>query len=399
MLVNDFIRLTGTSLLAHKLRSFLTLLGIAIGIASVVMLTSIGEGIHRFVLSEFTQFGTTLVAINPGKTTTHGMTMGVFGTVRPLSIEDVEALKRIPLAKAVVGFVQGNAEVQANNRSRRTTIYGTSHGFPEAFTMPVQSGIFLPPDNPSSPRAFAVLGHKVREELFGNKNPLGQLIRIGGSRFRIVGVMAPKGEVLGFDLDDTVYIPMQRGLDLFNRDGLIEIDVMYHEGTKVEQVVKAIKRILIARHGREDFTITTQQQMMDVLGSILDVLTFAVGAIGGISLLVGGIGIITIMTISVSERTSEIGLIRALGGKQSQILLLFLGEAVVLSAIGGVAGLVLGIGIGQLLSFTIPALPVHTPITFVVLAETIAVIIGLAAGVIPARHAARLDPVEALRAE
>jgi putative ABC transport system permease protein len=192
---------------------------------------------------------------------------------------------------------------------------------------------------------------------------------------------------------------MARGLELFNREGLVEIDVMYHEGTNVEQVVKGIKRILIARHGREDFTITTQQQMLDVLGSILDVLTFAVGAIGGISLLVGGIGIITIMTISVTERTSEIGLIRALGAKQSQVLSLFLGEAVVLSAIGGLAGLVLGIGIGQLLSAAIPALPVHTPWTFVVLAESIAVIIGLAAGVVPARHAARLDPVEALRAE
>ncbi len=399
MLINDFIKLTGTSLLAHKLRSFLTLLGIAIGITAVVLLTSIGEGIHRFVLDEFTQFGTTLVAINPGKTTTHGMSMGVFGTVRPLSINDVEALKRMPLAKAVVGFVQGNAEVEGNDRTRRTTIYATSPAFPEAFTMPVQSGKFLPPDDPNAPRAFAVLGHKVREELFGNKNPLGQRIRIGGNRFRVIGVMAPKGEVLGFDLDDTVYIPMQRGLDLFNRDGLIEIDVMYHEGTNVDTVVKGIKRILIARHGREDFTITTQQQMLDVLGSILDVLTFAVGAIGGISLLVGGIGIITIMTISVTERTSEIGLIRALGAKQSQVLSLFLGEAVVLSAIGGVAGLVFGIGIGQLLSVVIPALPVHTPITFVVLAESIAVIIGLAAGVIPARHAARLDPVEALRAE
>jgi putative ABC transport system permease protein len=399
MLLNDFIKLTGTSLLAHKLRSFLTLLGIAVGITAVVLLTSIGEGIHRFVLDEFTQFGTTLVAINPGKTSTHGMSMGVFGTVRPLSIDDVDALKRLSLAKAVVGVVQGNAEVEANNRSRRTTIYGTSPGFPEAFTMPVQSGKFLPPDNPNAPRAFAVLGHKVREELFGNKNPLGKLIRVGGNRFRVVGVMAPKGEVLGFDLDDTVYIPMQRGLDLFNRDGLIEIDVMYHEGTNVDTVVKGIKRILIARHGREDFTITTQQQMLDVLGSILNVLTFAVGAIGGISLLVGGIGIITIMTISVTERTAEIGLLRALGAKQTQVLSLFLGEAVVLSAIGGFAGLVLGIGIGQLLHATIPALPVHTPITFVVLAESIAVIIGLAAGVVPARHAARLDPVEALRAE
>jgi putative ABC transport system permease protein len=399
MLVNDFVKLTGTSLLAHKLRSFLTMLGISVGIAAVVLLTSIGEGVHKFVLSEFTQFGTTLVAINPGKTTTMGMSMGVFGTERPLSIEDAEALKRLSFAKSVVGFVQGNAEVEGNNRARRTMVFGTGHDFPEAFTMPVGAGRFLPEDDPIAPRAFAVLGYKVKQELFGNKNPLGERIRIGGNRYRIIGVMESKGQVLGFDLDDTVYIPLARGLELFNRDGLVEIDVMYREGTKVETVVEGIKRVLTARHGREDFTITTQQQMLDVMGDILNVLTFAVGAIGGISLVVGGIGIITIMTISVTERTTEIGLIRALGARQSQILYLFLGEAVVLSAIGGVAGLILGIGLAQFLNLVIPALPVHTPWTFVILAESIAIIIGLSAGVIPAQHAARLDPVEALRAE
>ncbi|MGD8925284.1 MAG: ABC transporter permease [Thioalkalispiraceae bacterium] len=399
MLIKDFIQLTGTSLWAHKLRSFLTMLGISVGIASVVLLTSIGEGIHKFVLAEFTQFGTTIVAINPGKTTTMGMSMGVFGSVRPLSIDDAEALKKLPYAKTVVGMSQGNAEVEGNNRTRRTTVYGAGPGLPEAFSMPVRSGKFLPEDDPNSPRAFAVLGSKLKQELFGNQNPLGQLIRIGGDRYRVIGVMESKGQVLGFDLDDTVYIPAARALEIFNREGLVEIDIMYYEGTNVDQVVKGIKRILTARHGREDFTITTQQQMLDVLGSILDVLTFAVGAIGGISLLVGAIGIITIMTISVNERTSEIGLIRALGARHSQILSLFLGEAVVLSAIGGIAGLILGIGISLLLTFTIPALPVHTPWTYVFLAEAIAIIIGLGAGVIPARHAAKMDPVEALREE
>jgi len=375
------------------------MLGIAVGIAAVVLLTSIGEGIHQFVLAEFTQFGTTIVAINPGKKSTHGISTGVFGTVRPLSIEDAEALKKLPLATSVVGFVQGNAEVEGNNRSRRTTIYGAGHEFPMAFRMPIKLGRFLPDDDPIAPRAFAVLGQKVKDDLFGNTNPLGQRIRIGGNRYRIIGVMESKGQVLGFDLDDTIYIPMARGLELFNREGLFEVDVMYDEGTDVDEVVDSIKRLLIARHGREDFTITTQQQMLDVLGSILDVLTFAVGAIGGISLLVGGIGIVTIMTISVTERTAEIGLIRALGAQHAQVLSLFLGEAVVLSAIGGIAGLALGIGIGQILTLAFPALPVHTTWLFVILAEGVAVIIGLIAGVAPARHAAQLDPVEALRSE
>lgn len=399
MRIKDFLYLTSSSLLTHRLRSFLTMLGIAVGIAAVIMLTSIGEGIHKFILAEFTQFGTTIVGINPGKTKTMGTTMGVFGADRPLTIEDAEALKRLSFARSVVGIIQGNAEVEGNKRTRRTTVYGTSVDFPVTFSMPVSSGRFLPDDDPLAPRALTVLGSKVKQELFGNSNPIGQRIRIGGDRYRIVGVMEAKGQVLGFDLDDTVYIPLARGLEMFNREGLVEIDVQYHEGYNEEKVVEGIRRLLVARHGREDFTITTQQQMLDVLGDILDVITFAVGAIGAISLLVGGIGIITIMTISVAERTSEIGLIRALGARHSQILMLFLGEAVVLSAIGGVLGLIFGIGISQLLHLLIPVLPVHTPWSYVIAAEMTAIVIGLAAGVIPAQRAARLDPVEALRDE
>jgi putative ABC transport system permease protein len=244
-----------------------------------------------------------------------------------------------------------------------------------------------------------VLGSKVKQELFGSINPVGQRIRIGGNRYRIIGVMQPKGQVLGIDLDDTVYIPLARGLEMFNREGLMEIDVVYYEGMDETKVVAGIKRLLMARHGREDFTITTQQQMLDVMGSILDIITFAVAAIGAISLLVGGIGIVTIMTISVAERTSEIGLLRALGARHSQILALFLGEAVVLSAIGGIIGLIVGIGAGQLLHLAFPMLPVNIPWSYVILAEISAIVIGLAAGVFPAQRAARLDPVEALRDE
>jgi putative ABC transport system permease protein len=399
MLIHDFLTLTGSSLIAHRMRSFLTTLGIAVGIAAVMLLTSIGEGIHQFVLAEFTQFGTTIVGINPGRTTTHGGSTGMFGTVRPLTIEDAEALERLPFARAVVPFVQGNAEVEVGNLRRRTNVYGAGSQMPEAFRMSIKSGRFLPADDPTAPRAFAVLGSQLRQELFGNRNPLGQRIGIGGNRYRIIGVMESKGTVLGFDLDDTVYIPAARALDLFNRDSLFEIDVMYKDEVSADTVVKGITNILLARHGREDFTITTQEQMLDVLGSILNILTFAVGAIGGISLLVGAIGIVTIMTIAVNERTSEIGLIRALGARRSQVLSLFLGEAIVLAAAGGMGGLALGVGIAQLLHLLLPALPVHTPWLFVFIAEAVAVVIGLAAGVLPARRAARLDPVEALRAE
>ena len=399
MLSKDFIQLSLSSIVANRMRSGLTMLGIAVGIASVVLLTSIGEGIHKFVLDEFTQFGTTLIAINPGKATTMGTPIGIMGTVRPLSIDDAEALRRVPRTYAMVAGVSGNAEVKAGSRHRRTLVLGTSPAMPEAFSMQVRLGQFLPEDDPRRPRAFAVLGSKLHHELFDNESPLGQYIRIGGDRYRVIGVLASKGQILGMDLDDVAYIPAARSLDLFNRDGLMEIDLLYDEGANVDEVVAGIKRILINRHGREDFTITTQQQMMDVLGKVLNVLTFAVGALGSISLVVGGIGIFTIMTIAISERTGEIGLLRALGAEGGQILGLFLGEAAVLAGLGGVLGLLLGIGGAQLLTFAMPALPVHTPWIYVVIAEALAVFIGLIAGVAPAQRAAHLDPVEALRAE
>jgi putative ABC transport system permease protein len=186
---------------------------------------------------------------------------------------------------------------------------------------------------------------------------------------------------------------------LFNRPGVMEIDVTYPDNVSADSVEQGVRRVLTARHGQDDYTVISQEKAMEVLSSVLDVITFAVGALGGISLLVGGVGILTIMTMAVTERTGEIGLLRALGAKERQILTLFLGEAILLSAAGGLAGLALGIGIAQGLHFLFPALPVYTPVFFAVLAEASAVVIGLIAGVMPARRAARLDPVEALRTE
>jgi putative ABC transport system permease protein len=268
-----------------------------------------------------------------------------------------------------------------------------------AFRMQVGSGRFLPPDDPRLARPFVVLGAKVADELFPGENPLGRRIQIGNQPGRVIGVMEPKGQILGFDMDDTVYIPAGRALDLFERDGLMEIDVLYRDTYQAEEVVAAIRRILINRHGQEDFTVTTQQQMLDVLGSVLSMLTVAVGALGGISLLVGSVGIFTVMTIAVRERTAEIGLLRAVGASQQQILLLFLLEGTVLAGLGGAAGLAVGFCCASLIHALVPLLPVHTPWSFVVFAELLSMLIGIVAGILPARQAARLDPVEALRSE
>jgi len=395
----DFTAFVLVSLGTNRLRTALTALGIAVGIAAVILLTSIGEGLHRFVIAEFTQFGTNLVTVTPGRITTHGASLGAVNTVRPLSIDDALALARVRYVQVSDPMVQGNAEVVYAGKSRRVTLYGTGPDFSRALSMRVASGEFLPHDDPRAPRALAVLGAKVARELFGGENPLGARLRIGGERYRIVGVMESKGQILGFDLDDTVFIPVGRALDMFNRESLMEIHVLYEPTAPLAEVEAGIKRVMIARHGAEDFTVTPQQKMLEVFGTVLDAITFAVAAIGAISLVVGGVGILTILTIAVAERTGEIGLLRAIGATRRSILLLFLGEAALLAAIGGGAGLAMGWGFAGALKLVLPALPVHASWHYALLAEAVAVSVGLVAGVLPARRAALLDPLEALRSE
>ena len=395
----DFLRLITQSVVAHRMRSSLTALGIGIGVTAVVLLTSIGEGLNTYIVTQFTQFGTTTLSVQPGKSSTFGISPGVLNSVRPLSLEDASALTRSPHVQHVVPTVSGSASIEANGRERTVNVFAVGPDFDKAFKFNVGSGAFLPQDELDRARPIAVLGSKVYDEMYGARNALGDRIRIGGERYRVIGVMESKGDMVGFDLDDTVYIPAARGLELFNRQGLLEIDILYAENAPVPEVVDGIKRILIARHGGEDFTITTQQEMLDVLGSIIGVLTLGVAALGGISLLVGGVGIFTIMTIAVRERTQEIGLLRAVGARRSRIAQLFVGEAMLLSAIGGAGGLILGIGIVVLTHFALPSMPATISPLYVVLALVIAVSIGLIAGVLPARSAARLEPLDALRAE
>jgi len=399
MLLPDLIKLTTSSFLSYRMRSFLTGLGIAIGIMAVILLTSIGEGLRQFVLAEFSEFGTNIITIQPGKAQTQGTSIGVLGSVRPLSLDDADALRHLPYVENVNPGLMGNADIRANGKTRRSTVFGEGHAFSRAFTLKVQSGSFWPDEDNEQARALVVLGAKVRQELFAGQNPLGSYLRIGGQRYRVIGVMEPKGQILGMDMDDAVFIPAARAMELFNRPGLMEINVSYNPSADEGEVIRAITERLKDKHGSEDFTIISQEQALEVLSSVLDVITFAVGALGGISLLVGAVGILTIMTMAVTERTSEIGLLRALGAQQQQVLTLFLGEAMLLSALGGFAGLALGVGIAQGLHLIIPALPVHTPWLFALLAELSAISIGLAAGVTPAMRAARLDPVEALHAE
>jgi len=397
----DLMRLAWGAVTGHRLRSALTMLGIAIGVASVILLTSIGEGIRVYVLSEFTQFGTNLIGINPGKSNTSGGNpTAMAGTIRKLTVEDAEALRRIPQVEATMPVSFGNARVEHGERGRSVLVYGVTSEVPRVWKFAVRHGTFLPPVDPRHGSPLVVLGMKLKREVFGDDNALGERVRIGGRPFRVIGVMEPKGQFLQLDLDDTAFIPVSEAMRLFNRDDLIEIDVVYRSSSAQDQVVRDIRRVLTERHqGEEDFTITTQDTMLSTLDSIISVVTAAVGAIGGISLVVGAIGILTMMWISVNESTAEIGLLRALGARRRQVLAFFLLQAALLATAGGAFGIAAGIGIARLLQLAVPRLPVSTPVLYVFAALGLSFVVGLLSGVLPARRAAGLDPVEALRAE
>ena len=376
------------------------MLGIAIGVAAVVLLTSLGEGARRYIVAQFSQFGTNVLAINPGRVETGGIPGAFGGTTHKLTIDDAEALRRLRQVQSVVPMAMGQARVEGGGRGRSVLIYGTTSDLPEVFTFKIGQGSFLPPGDPRRGGSVAVLGPKLKRELFGEENALGQFVRIAGARLRVIGVMAPKGRILGFDIDDAAYLPVATAMRLFNLDELQEVDVLFsHEGM-TDSVAKAVRRLLVERHGgKEDFTLTTQTEMLDVFGRVMDVITLSVAVIAAISLLVGAVGIFTMMWISVGERVGEIGLLRALGATSRQVLAIFLVEAVLLTSLGGTAGLLFGLSLMALIRFIVPGLPLAAPLEYVVGALAMSAASGLISGVSPARRAAALVPVEALRAE
>lgn len=391
----DLLRFSGGALRGHRLRTVFSLLGVAVGIASVILLTGLGEGARLYVTAEFANLGSNLLFVIPGKTETFGGAPMVSTAVSDLTVADAEALAReIPEIRRAAPLVMGTAPVEHAGRRRDATVVGSTHDLLEVRRLRMATGRFIPPGEKDA--QVAVLGTKVAQGLFGSRNPLGETVRIGGTRFRIIGVLAPRGTSIGVDLDQVVEVPVETALRMFNRSSLFRIMAQVRSGPEMVIAQQKARRLLTERHGREDITIFTQDSLLSTFGTILRALTAALAGIAAVSLTVAGIGIMNVMLVSVSERTREIGLLKAIGVTQGQVLRVFLLEAALISTAGGALGLLAGFGLGRLVELLVPDLPARPPAWAVLAALGVSVAVGLTFGALPARRAAALEPVQAL---
>ena len=393
----DAVAFSWTALSRHRRRSALSVLGVMVGVASVVVLTALGEGARRYVTREFASLGTNLLMVLPGKNETTGMFPGAGGVPNDLTLDDARALQRgVRQARWVVPIAMGNETVAFGERRRQVAVVGSTPEFREVRRLELAAGSFLPDVDMERGAAVAVLGWKLTRELFGGESPLGAVIRIGDWRVRVVGVLAKKGRQLGMDLDDTVVVPVATALRMFDLSSLFRILIEVRAHSDLEAAERQVYSIIVDRHDEEDVTCITQDAVVGSLSQILTVLTLAVAAIGAISLAVAGLGIMNLMLVSVSERTEEVGLLKALGARRRQVLEVFMTEAVLLSTSGAGVGLALGWGLVRVVVALYPSFPASPPLWAVVSVVVVSIGVGTLFGVLPARRATRLDPVAAL---
>lgn len=396
MTAPDLVTFALRSLGGHRLRTLLSLVGMAIGVAAVVALTALGEGARRYVIDQFASIGSNLLIVVPGKTETTGFA-GVGGAPEDLTLEDSQAIERgVAGVEKLAPIVVGTEYVAHGARRRQVAIIGATHDFLEVRKLAMARGQFLPAGESQRGRAVAVIGHAVARELFPGEEPVGRVVRIGGHRMRVIGVLQSKGTQLGTNVDEVAVVPVATSLRMFNRSSLFRVMVQVREGADLERVEADIVRLLAERHGEEDVTVITQDALVATFSQILGALTLALGAIAAISLSVAGIGIMNVMLVSVSERTREVGLLRAVGVGRRQVLAVFLAEAALLAAAGGLLGLAVGWGAVRVLVGLFPALPASPPAWAIAASMSLALGVGVLFGLLPARRAARLDPVHAL---
>ena len=397
MTFRDYLGFAIKALRGHPVRTLMCVSGVSIGVAAVAMLTALGEGARQYVINEFSAIGSNLLIILPGKTETTGALPGFGGVPHDLTLNDVKVLRReIPSLEYVAPISVGTETVRRQERRRQVPVVGTTTDFLHARKLRMGLGRFLPQSDLDRGAPIVVLGKRVADELFPHENPLGELVRIADWRMRVIGVLAKRGTQLAMNMDDVVFVPVATGMKIFNRHSLFRILIKVHSFAELSTTCQQVIALMIERHGEEDITCVTQAAVVSTFSTILTALTLGLAAIGAISLSVAGIGVMNVMLMAVSDRTEEVGLLKSLGARNRQILLVFLTEATLLTFAGGLIGLTLGYGTVAILTSLYPAIPASTPLWATGSVLGASLIAGIIFGVLPARRAARLDPVQAM---
>ncbi|MCC2636330.1 MAG: hypothetical protein K0Q68_49 [Moraxellaceae bacterium] len=399
MRIADVLRFCTDALRRQRFRTAMLFIAMSIGVAAVIVLTGLGQGARGYVLNQFSALGTNILIVLPGKSETSGGGIPVMmgGTTRDLTLADSQAVARLPQVEAVAPLVVGAAEARASGRTRQAVVMGSTAEFFAVRNLVLAQGEALPGGDIDLAQPVAILGPKIRDELFGTQPALGAWLRLDNRRFRIIGILAEGGESMGMNRSEMIIIPVAAAQQLFNSPGLFRLLIQNKPGADMEALKERVRQTIAARHdGNEDVTLITQDALVSSFGSILDTLTLAVAGIGAISLLVAGVLVMNVTLITVTQRTSEVGLLKALGASSNLVARLFLTEAGLLALMGALGGVVLGETLLWLGRRLFPELPFAAPVWAEATAVAVAVGTGLLFALLPARSAARLDPVTAL---
>ena len=398
MTFSDTVNHAYAAIRTQPVRVLLIILAMSIGITSVTVITALGESARRYIVNEFQALGTHLIIVLPGRSETTGGHPPIFGeTPRDLTLADADALSSSRQIAAIAPVSIGAAPVSIKGLEREATIIGSTSAFREVRHLNVAQGRFLPAADVDQALPVCVIGQKIKDEMFAQQQALGQWLRISDRRYRVIGVLASEGQSIGVDFDDMVIIPVASAQTLFNRYSLFRILVEAKSKQGMYKAVDEIREIIKARHdGEDDVTLITQDSVVSTFDDILKALTLTVASIASISLAVAGILVMNVMWVSVTQRTAEIGLLKALGATRRQLISLFLMEAMILSVAGAVAGMLLGKIILVVLQSVYPDFPLFLPVWAIWAALAVALLTALIFGVLPAKKAADMDPVNAL---